>query len=69
MEKMVVIIPLGEIDTVKDIKSLSEEIISRINDRGYSVSSICVDGNEVFCYEGFNMNLLGSEDLDEDRDD
>lgn len=58
MKQMVVVIELGKDDTVLDVKTLSSEIIEEVNDRGYAVVSISVDGKEVFDKTGFNKNFI-----------
>lgn len=58
MKQMVVVIELGRDDTTLDIDVLSSEVIEEINDRGYAVTAISVDGEEVFENTGFNRNFF-----------
>lgn len=58
MKQMVVVIGLGRDDTALDVETLALDIMGEVNDRGYAVDSISVDGKEVFGNTGFNSDFL-----------
>lgn len=51
MKQMVVVIGLDKED---DAKALSVHIMNLINDKGYAVNNISVDGKEIFDGGSFN---------------
>ncbi|GAA6295643.1 hypothetical protein F220043C3_40770 [Enterocloster asparagiformis] len=58
MKQMVVVIGLGRDDTSLDVETLALDVMGEVNDRGYGVDSISVDGKEVFGNTGFNSDFL-----------
>lgn len=58
MKQMVIVIGLGKDDTAIDVKTLALNVMGEINDRGYAVDNISVDGIEVFGNTGFNNDFL-----------
>lgn len=51
MKQMVVVISLDKED---DVKALSLHIMNSVNDKGYAVDNISVDGKEIFGRGSFN---------------
>ncbi|MCD7994508.1 MAG: hypothetical protein LUK37_23080 [Clostridia bacterium] len=58
MKQMVIVIGLGKDNTAIDVKTLALDVMGEVNDRGYAVDSISVDGKEVFGNTGFNNDYL-----------
>lgn len=58
MKQMVIVIGLGRNDTVSDVETLALDVMNEVNDRGYAVDSISVDGKEVFGNMGFNNSFF-----------
>lgn len=58
MKQMVIVIGLGKDDTAIDVKALALDVMGEVNDRGYAVDNISVDGKEVFGNTGFNNDFL-----------
>ena len=58
MKQMVIVIGLGKDDTAIDVETLALDVMGEVNDRGYAIDNIAVDGKEVFGSTGFNNDFL-----------
>ena len=58
MKQMVIVIGLGKDDTATDVETLALDVMGEVNDRGYAIDNIAVDGKEVFGSTGFNNDFL-----------
>lgn len=58
MKQMVIEIGLGGDDEAIDVETLALDVMGEVNDRGFAVDSITVDGKEVFGTMGFKNDVL-----------
>lgn len=58
MKQMVIVIGLGRDDETIDVETLALDVMGEVNDRGYAVDSITVDGKEIFGTTGFKNDFL-----------